>query len=139
MKQKQEKPKPFPYEPDPQRTIKPYRSPGLILGVVGGCLLLLAAIFFAIDSFNRTFAEKRMTGTIVEKNFTPAPSEQVTLNRRGNLQVQNVKGEFTFTVRVPEGEGSSRDFTVWVPEHIYNAYNVGDSFDVGPYLIPTEN
>ncbi|MCS7009326.1 MAG: hypothetical protein NZL93_05240 [Chthoniobacterales bacterium] len=136
---KEEKQKPFPYEPDPQRTVKPQRPLWLVISIVVGCLLLLVSIFWAVDTFNLTFAEKRMTGTIVEKKFTPAPAEEFTLNRRGGLQVRNVKGEFTFTVRVPEDEGNSRDFTVWVPEHIYNAYNIGDNFDVGPYLVPTNN
>jgi hypothetical protein len=114
---------------------KPKTPVGLILGVVGGCLLLLVGIFYAIATMKTDFDRARMTGLIVEKNFTPEPQQEISLGSSG-LQARSVEGEFTLTVNVPQQDGTNREFRVWVPKEIYDAVQVGGEFDVGPYLVP---
>ncbi len=114
---------------------KPKTPLGLILGVVGGCLLLLFGIFYAISSMKQDFSQARMSGIVAQKTFTPQKQQEITLGSSG-LQSRNLEGEFTLTVNVPQEDGSLREFRVWVPKEIYDAVEVGGSFDVGPYLVP---
>jgi hypothetical protein len=117
------------------RTVKT-RPPVLtILAIVLGCILLLVGILYATMFWNRTFVDARMTGVIIEKNFTEQPKEEVSLGT-GGLRATNAPGVFTFTVRVVDRDGESNDYTVWVPEVMFNQFEVSDTFDVGPYLIP---
>lgn len=118
------------------KVFKPKTPVGLIVIIVVVCLALLAGIFVAVNSLQRDFADARMTGTIVEKNFTENPQREVTMGEQG-LNAVSVRGEFTLTVRVRERDGDTRDFTVWVPEVMFNEVSVGDRFDVGPFLVPT--
>jgi hypothetical protein len=120
------------------KVFKPRTPLGLIIGIVVVCVGLLVGVFVAVNSLQRGFADARMTGTIIEKNFSEAPQREVTFGEQG-LQAMNVRGEFTLTVRVRERDGETRDFTVWVPEVMFNEVAVGDRFDVGPFLVPTED
>jgi len=117
------------------RTIKTRPPVAAIIAIVLGCVLLLAGIFYATMYWNRTFVDARMTGVIVDKQFVPEPREEVTIGGQG-LRAVNTPGTFTFTVRVRHRDGDSQDFTVWVPEVMFNNFAVGDNFDVGPYLVP---
>lgn len=121
----------------PSRTIKSKPPVGLILALAVGAVLLLAGIFFAISYMGQNFRDARMTGEITNKEFISQPSEEITLGQRGELRRRDVAGQFILTVRVPGNGEEARDFTVWVPEEIYNQVEIGDSFDVGPYLVPT--
>jgi hypothetical protein len=118
------------------KVFKPKTPVPLVIGIVVACLALLVGVFVAINSLQTSFADARMTGIIVEKNFSEQPQQEVTFGERG-LHAQNVRGEFTLTVRVRERDGDTRDFTVWVPEVMFNEVEVGDRFDVGPFLVPT--
>ncbi len=117
---------------------KPKTPIGLVLGVVAGCLLLLFGIFYAITSMKHDFERARMSGVITNKSFTPQPQQEITLGTSG-LQTRNIEGEFRLTVKVPQKDGPDREFTVWVPKEIYDAVEVGGTFDVGPYLVPGGN
>ena len=117
------------------RVVKPHTPPLLIVSVVVGALLLLTGIFFAISTMQSDITAARMTGTITAKNFESRPAQEITLGDNG-LRSSDVAGTFTLTVAVRQTDGSNREFTVWVPEPMYNSVNIGDSFDVGPYLVP---
>lgn len=114
---------------------KPHTPIGLVLGVLGGCAVLLIGIFYAINTMKVDFAEARMSGLITEKVFSPQAQQEITLGTSG-LQSRSLAGEFTLNVSVQQKDGSLRDFRVWVPKEIYDSVEVGGTFDVGPYLIP---
>jgi hypothetical protein len=79
-----------------------------------------------------------MTGTIVAKEFKPLenPENQITLNKDKSLRTDRVDGDYIITVEVPQKDGTKRAFTVWLNDKTrYDALQVGDSFDVGPYLV----
>lgn len=120
--------------PNP-RTVKTKPPVFAIISIVVVCLLLLGGIFYATVYWNRTFTDARMTGVIINKEFTAQPTEEVTLGNQG-LRATNSPGVFTLTVRVRNRDGETNDFTVWVPEAMFNEVNVGEPFDVGPYLVP---
>jgi hypothetical protein len=106
-----------------------------IIAIVLGCILLLGAIVFATTYWNRTFVDARMTGVIIEKSHTDEPRAEVTFGTEG-VRATSASGVFTFTVRVRDREGETNDYTVWVPEVMFHQFEVGDTFDVGPYLVP---
>jgi len=129
--------KPAPQSPS-SRVIKSETPVSLIVALVFGALLFLAAIFFALTYMGQNFSAARMTGEITNKEFIEQPSEEITLGQRGEMRRRDLAGQFILTVRVPGNGGEEdRDFTVWVPEEIYNRVEIGDAFDVGPYLVPT--
>jgi hypothetical protein len=124
--------------PDPKsRVFKPRTPVGLIISLIVGFTLLLVGIFYAINQLQRDFTTARMPGIIVEKTFVPAPRQEVILDNRGNMQVRQREGDFSLTVRVELENGGSRDFNVTnVPKAMFESVEVGQRFDVGPYLLP---
>lgn len=122
-------------EKDP-RTVE-VKTPFWLLAAWGlACALLLAGMFYSVFSFQRDFAEARMTGVITGKHHEPKPPEkEITIGKTGVVN-REVDGEYTLTVSVQEKGGQSRDFTVWVPKILYDKAKEGDLFDVGPYLLP---
>ena len=76
-----------------------------------------------------------MTGRIVAKEFVPSAEHQVTLGRKGGLTPQESAGEYILTVEVPMTDGTKKPYYVWVDKKRYEALKIGDSFDVGPYLV----
>jgi hypothetical protein len=79
-----------------------------------------------------------MTGTVVSKEFKPlAQSEsQITLNRDGAVRTDKVDGEYIISVEVLLKDGSKKTFTVWLNDKTrFDSTSVGDTFDVGPYLV----
>ena len=124
--------------PDPSsRVVKPRTPVLLVVSLVGGFLLLLLAIFFAVDQMQNQIIDARMTGIIVEKNFTPAPRQEVILDTRGNVQVRQREGDYSLTVQVRQRDGTTRDFHVSnVPQAMFESLEIGQRFDVGPYVLP---
>jgi len=97
-----------------------------------------AFIVFAIWQTGKPIVDAKMTGTVVSKEFKPlAQAErQITLNRDGAVRTDNVDGEYIITVEVLLKDGSKKTFTVWLNDQKrYDFTNVGDTFDVGPYLV----
>ena len=97
-----------------------------------------AFIVFAIWQTGKPIVDAKMTGTVVSKEFKPlAQTErQITLNRDGAVRTDNVDGEYIITVEVLLKDGSKKTFTVWLNEQKrFESTNVGDTFDVGPYLV----
>lgn len=95
-------------------------------------------IVFAIWQTGKPIVDAKMTGTVVSKEFKPlAQAErQITLNRDGAVRTDNVDGEYIITVEVLLKDGSKKTFTVWLNDQKrFESTNVGDTFDVGPYLV----
>ena len=97
-----------------------------------------AFIVFAIWQTGKPIVDAKMTGTVVSKEIKPlAQAErQITLNRDGAVRTDNVDGEYIITVEVLLKDGSKKTFTVWLNDQKrFESTNVGDTFDVGPYLV----
>ena len=77
-----------------------------------------------------------MTGRVVAKEFIPAPEQQVTIGRQGGLSATESSGEYILTVEVTtDDKRTKKPYDVWVDKRRYEAVKIGDSFDVGPYLV----
>ena len=76
-----------------------------------------------------------MTGQIVAKELVPRSEHQVTLDRKGGLTAQESEGDYILTVEVIVAGGTKKPYNVWVDKKRYDALKIGDSFDVGPYLV----
>jgi len=117
------------------RTVKPQTPLSLILGLAALAAILIGMIVLAVWVSQRQIVDARLTGVITEKRFEPAPEEQITIGRDGINALQK-KGNYLLVVRVPQRDGSPKDYTVYLPlESQYNAVKVGDNFDVGPYVV----
>ena len=52
------------------------------------------------------------------------------------VSARTSEGQYLLSVEVPQKDGSKKTFNVWLNDKLrYDAVKVGDSFDVGPYLI----
>jgi hypothetical protein len=85
---------------------------------------LLGFLLFGILSMHKTVSDRRLVGTIIEKEFRPLAQTQITVGR-GGLHRKKVSGEFILKVEVPT---ENRTFHVWVGEAMYHAHEVGDTF-----------
>ncbi len=120
--------------PNP-RTIRQKQPAGLIAVAIAAGVLLLGGIFFATWQSGEKILDAKMRGIVVNKEFVPAPEEQITIGE-GGVRAQDTAGEYILTVRVPGKDGASKDYNVWLDKTRYDATGIGDSFDVGPYLVP---
>lgn len=94
----------------------------VIIAVAVG-LVLVGFIFFGISRLGKEATGGFLSGTITEKTFTPLPETRISIGKQG-LNRQQVEGDYTFNVRVPD----DRDYTVWVDRTVYDAMKVGDTF-----------
>ena len=127
--------------PDNPRTIKTKTPVSLLLKAFGLGIAALALILFAIWQFGSSISDAKKTGIIVAKEFRPLgqAENQITLNRDGAVRSDRVEGDYIITVEVPQGNGPKKTFTVWLnSKERYDAVNIGDTFDVGPYVVPDE-
>lgn len=121
--------------PENSRLVKPKVPPSLIVGVAVGGIFLLAFIFFATYSSMREIRDAKMTGTVTSKKFTPAPEQLISMGKGGFTAVDK-KGNFSITVAVPQKQGPPKEYIVDnLSEKEYDKLNIGDKFDVGPYLV----
>lgn len=116
------------------RTIKSKNSPRTIIVAVGIGVLLMGFVVYGTFSGKSAFRDARMSGVVTAKEFTPQPERQITVGAAGGLKAKDKAGEYLLSVEVPKVGG--KKFTVWVNKRIYDSHNVGDAFDVGPYLTP---
>ncbi len=118
------------------RTVKTRTPAKLILGLVFLAVTLLGFIFFAVWYSIAQIQDAKMTGTIVKKEFIPAAERQITVGGRDGVKERLVDGEYIITVDVPQRDGTQKPFNVWMPDRkSYDAWQVGDRFDVGPYVV----
>jgi hypothetical protein len=98
-------------------------------------LFLVGFIFVAIWQSGTALERARMPGRVVAKEFVPRPEHQITVGRKGTLRDGQSEGDYILTVEVNGEGGVKKPYNVWVDQNRYNAVKIGDSFDVGPYLI----
>ena len=125
----------------PNRVVKTKVPARVIVTATLIGLFSIGFVLLAVWQSGRGLVEARMSGTIVSKEFQPysQPEKQITLNRSGDVSTQNSDGQFIINVSVPQSDGSKKTFTVWLNDkQRYDAVKVGDSFDVGPYVIPSK-
>ena len=116
------------------KTKTPFRF--VVAAAVVG-LLVLGFVFLAILESGTSIREARMSGIVVGKEFVPSsePEFQVTLGREGSVNAQRVVGEHILTVEVRQADGTQKPYKVWLDQGRYDSINIGDRFDVGPYLV----
>ena len=117
------------------RAIKAGNPARVIVAAVLIGLFLAGFIALAIWQSGAQIEKARMTGQIVAKEFVPAPEHQVTLGRTGGLTAGESEGDYILTVEVIVAGGTKKPYNVWVDKKRYDALKIGDSFDVGPYLV----
>ena len=122
----------------PNRVIKTKVPIRVLVSAVLIGVIVVGFILYAIWESGRGLHEARMSGVIVSKEFQPypEPERQITLNRGGTVSARTSDGQYLLSVEVPQKDGSKKTYNVWLNDKgRYDAVKVGDSFDVGPYLI----
>lgn len=94
-----------------------------IIAIVAG-LVVLAFIFFGIKNMAQPVTGNKLTGTVIEKLFTPQKERQVSFSGRHIEGAKEIAGEFVLKVRVEE---QKRTYEVPVEEELYKSKNVGDT------------
>ena len=125
----------------PDRVFKPQTPARVIVGAVAIGLAVVAFIVLAVWFSGRGITEARMRGTIVSKEFKPfaQPEREITVNRRGSVTSRRSEGEYTIMVDVPQKDGPKKSYVVWIYDKpTFESLKVGDTFDVGPYFVPSE-
>ena len=99
-------------------------------------LFLIGFLVLAVWQSGSAIERARMTGRVVAKEFVPAPEQQVTIGRKGGFSASESPGEYILTVEVTMDDNrTKKPYDVWVDKRRYEAAKIGDSFDVGPYLV----
>ena len=98
-------------------------------------MFLVGFLFLAIWQSGSAIERARLPGKVIAKEFIPAPEHQVTVGRHGGLRTAESQGEYILTVEASAGNGTKKSYHVWVDSKRYEAVKIGDSFDVGPYLV----
>jgi len=112
----------------------------VVAGAVFIAMAVAAFIILAVWESGRGLKEARMSGVVIAKEFRPlAQTErQITLNRSGTVTNALTEGDFILHVEVPQKDGKPKLFNVWLNDRQrYDAVKVGDNFDVGPYVVPS--
>lgn len=125
----------------PNRVVKTELPLRVILSAVLIGVLVIGFVLVAVWQSGRGITQARMSGIIQTKEFQPYAEREreITLNRSGSISAQTTEGQYLITVGVPQADGSTKVFTVWLNDKkLYDAVKVGDPFDVGPYLVPSK-
>lgn len=93
-----------------------------IAAVIG--LLVLGFVGYGILHMAQPVTGNKLTGTVVEKSFTPQKERQVSFSGRHLEGTKEIAGEYVLKVRV---EKENRIYEVPVEQPIYDAKSVGDS------------
>lgn len=110
----------------------------VIIQAVAIAVAVTAFVIVAIYETGRGIRDAKLTGTVTAKEFVPASQaeKQITLSRDGTVAIQNYEGDFILTVDVRMPNGEEKQFRVWMPtREQFEKIQVGDRFDVGPYLV----
>lgn len=125
----------------PNRVVKAKLPARVVVSAVSIGLLVTGFIVFAVWQSGRGITEARMSGFIVSKEFKPlAQTErEITLNRKGTVSARDVAGSYIITVEVIQKDGTKKAYVVDLNDKArYDAVNIGDAFDVGPFYVPSK-
>ncbi|MDB6155326.1 MAG: hypothetical protein JWL90_3779 [Chthoniobacteraceae bacterium] len=89
-------------------------------------LLVLGFIIYGIGSMMSQSKQARsttLTGVILEKRFTAAPEQQISVGGKG-LRIKEIEGEYVLKVRAGVDD---RVFEVPVQKNMYELKSVGDT------------
>ncbi|HEY5706297.1 MAG TPA: hypothetical protein VIS96_12050 [Terrimicrobiaceae bacterium] len=117
------------------RTIRARNPARITVAAVSIGLFLAGFIVLAVWQSGAQIEKARMRGRIVAKEYVPKPEHQLTLARKGGLTAGESEGDYILTVEVTGAGGTKKPYNVWVDRKRYDALKIGDSFDVGPYLV----
>lgn len=118
------------------RVVKPQTPPRVIVTAVLIALFVFGFIVFAVFQSGRGITDARMSGIVVAKEFIPQPERQITLGREGGVTARDKEGEYLLKVEVTQTDGGKKTYDVWIQKKDqYESIKIGDSFDVGPYLV----
>jgi len=121
------------------RVVKPQIPVKLIVGVILLGIFIMGFLVFALRSTQGIISDATMRGTVVSKEFIPAVTEekQITMRSDGSFNATTSEGDFILMVEVPQADGTKVPYKIWMPDRAqYDAVDVGDSYDVGPRLVP---
>ncbi len=93
------------------------------IAIVAG-LVVLAFIGYGVMHMAQPVTGNKLTGTVIEKVFTPQKERQVSFDGRHLEGAKEIAGEFVLKVRVEE---QKRTYEVPVEQELYESKNVGDS------------
>jgi hypothetical protein len=110
----------------PNRVVVPNRTlrDALLAGVAG--VLAIGLLCYGVLRLNAESAQARSrtaTGTVLEKVFTSAAEEQISVGSKG-LKTKAIEGEYVLKVRVSKED---RVFEVPVEKSVYLSKKPGDS------------
>jgi hypothetical protein len=117
------------------RAIRVKNPPRVIVAAFLLGLFLAGFIVLAVWQTGTQIDRARMAGRIVAKEFVPGLEHQVTLGRAGRVTAAESDGDYILTVEIPMADGGTKSYHVWVDKKRYQSLKIGDSFDVGPYLV----
>jgi hypothetical protein len=87
-------------------------------------LVVLAFIGYGILHMAQPVSGNKLTGTVIEKVFTPQKEQQISFSGRRIEGTKEIAGEYVLKVRV---ESEKRTYEVPVEQPLYEAKNLGDS------------
>ncbi|MEP6669967.1 MAG: hypothetical protein ABJF10_12485 [Chthoniobacter sp.] len=93
-----------------------------LIAIIAG-LLILAFMAYGMMHMAAPVTGNKLTGTILEKTFTPQKERQVSFNGGHIEGTKEIAGEFLFKVRV---EDQKRTYEVPVEQPVYESKKVGD-------------
>ena len=108
--------------PPPRVVIQDHSWRNTLVAIGVGTLLMIF-IGYGLMHMGSPVKGNRLTGTIVEKIFTPQKEQQVTFSGRKIEGVKEIAGEYVLKVRV---DVQNRTYDVPVESVIYNTKKVGD-------------
>ena len=119
------------------RVVKPQLPLRTVLTAAFFGLLVFGFVVAAVWLSISDLQEAKMSGTVIEKRFEPLKEEQIIISRSGSgVSATRKEGEYIITVEVTKKDGTKEPYTVWLNDKArFDAVNVGDTFDVGPYVI----
>ncbi len=118
------------------RVVKPQLPPRLIVTAALVGLFVIGFIVFAIWYSGEGIKQAKKSGLVVTKEFVPMTEQQITIGGQAGVKSREKDGEYILTVDVPQADGTKKAYTVWVAKALYERIQVGDGFDVGPYIVP---
>ena len=111
-----------PRKPSPVVIPSTTKRDALIATLIG--VVALIFVGYGVMHLSQPVAGNKLSGTVIEKVFTPQKERQVSFNGRHIEGTREIAGEYVLKVRV---ESEKRTYEVPVEEELYNAKNVGDS------------